>query len=299
MTYLIVGATGRVASHLTRQLLASGKPLRLLVRNADKARTLFADTLASAKGIAPEIIEGAFDDPVTLARAFDGANVAFLALGTSPEQVVLEQGLVDAAAKARLPHLVRLSVLGAHPNTIYEIGRRHGVLDDHLKASGLPYTVLRPAYFSSNLLLGAPSIAARGEWAGSAPTGRVALIDTRDVAEAAAVVMLRHEPRNETIELSGPESLSFAQMAERLGAILGRPIRYVAMEPHEIRQVRAALGLPAWRIDIGAGIDNAMEAGLNDRLTSGMQRLTGRPGRKLDEFIADHRLAFEPAASVS
>jgi uncharacterized protein YbjT (DUF2867 family) len=109
MTTLIIGATGRTAAHLALALARDGRPVRALVRNADKAE---AALQASARGI--EIVAGAFDDADVLARAFDGADTAFLALGTSQGQVALEKALIDGAARAKLPHLVRMSVLGAN-----------------------------------------------------------------------------------------------------------------------------------------------------------------------------------------
>src|SRR5882757_1641447 len=109
MSILIIGATGRVAAQLTRHLLDAREPVRLLVRNADKARASFA----GANTANLELVAGAFDDPAVLQRAFTGVRAAFQGLGTSPQQVALEAGLIDAATRAGLPQLIRLSVLGA------------------------------------------------------------------------------------------------------------------------------------------------------------------------------------------
>src|SRR5436190_22604280 len=173
MKVLIIGATGRVASHLTHQLLLAGVAVRILVRNGAKAKTAFA---SEGKGRV-DVVEGPFDDKATLRRAFDGVELAFQALGTSPLQVSLEKGLIDAAARMHVGHIVRLSIMGADRHTIYEVGRAHGEIDAHLTASRVPHTLLRPTYYTTNLLAAAGSIASEDRWYGMAPTGRVALVD--------------------------------------------------------------------------------------------------------------------------
>jgi uncharacterized protein YbjT (DUF2867 family) len=187
MNVLVIGATGNVGSYLTKRLREERVPVRALVRSSDKALTIFPD--ANDAGRPLEIVSGAFDDPAVLHRAFDGVDAAFLALGTSPRQVALEKGLIDAAARAHLKQLVRQSVLRQNVQATYEIARLHGELDAYVAASGVPHTDLRPAYFTSNLLAAAPSIASSDRWYGTAPTGRIAMCDPRDVGDAAAVVL--------------------------------------------------------------------------------------------------------------
>ncbi len=295
MTTLVIGATGRTASHLARRLAQDGHRVRALVRDAGKAETALQ---ASTLGI--EVVAGAFDDPAVLARAYDGVESAFLALGTSPSQVALEKALIDGAARAQLPHLVRMSVLGAErerDTATYEVARRHGELDAHLAASGVPHTLLRPAWFMSNLLARTASIAADSRWFGAAPTGRVAMIDTRDVADAAAAVILAPALRGRAYDLTGPESLTFAQAAARLGAVLGREIRYVPMTEDALAAATAARA-PAWLVDIVVGIDRGMEAGLHAELTSQVHELAGHAPRSFDDFARDHRAAFGGQAAA-
>ena len=286
MTVLVIGATGRVAAHLTKRLCADGVPVRALVRSPAKAAATFA-------GIAePEILAGAFDDQTVLRKAFDNIEVAFLALGTSLDQIRLEKGLVDAAAQAGLPHLVRLSVLDPDVHGPYEVARKHGALDEHLRASGVPHTLLRPAYFSSNLLAAAPSIAEHDRWIGTAPSGRVAIIDACDVADAAAAVIQDRGLRNAVYHLTGSAALTFPQVAEHFSAVLGRRISYVAVDEPAVRQSMAARGVPDWLVDVALGIDAAVRADRHAAVTGELRRLIGAPPRTVEDFIRDHRAAF-------
>jgi uncharacterized protein YbjT (DUF2867 family) len=136
-------------------------------------------------------------------RRYREVDAAFLGLGTSQEQEDLEKGLIDAARRHATPHVVRLSVLASNPGATYEVARRHGVLDGHLEKSGLSQTLLKPSYFMSNLLLAASSISSSGRWFGAIPSGLVAMIDARDVGDAAAAVILNPSLRGLTYDLTG------------------------------------------------------------------------------------------------
>jgi uncharacterized protein YbjT (DUF2867 family) len=290
MKTLVIGATGRVAGALASRLAEEGTSVRALVRDREKA--------AAALGDAIEIVDGAFDDRSVLARAFADVDSVFLALGTSQEQVALEKGLIDGAKLAGVPQLVRLSVLGAdkaRDTAFYEVARRHGELDAYLAASGVPHTILRPSYFMSNFLTRAPMIAGNDRWFGAAPTGRVSMIDTRDVADAAACILQKKELQNAAYELTGAEALGFPDVAETFSKILGRKISYVALDDATLRSNMAAR-VPAWLADIAVGIDLAIEAGLQSRVTDTFESLTGSAPRSLGNFIRDHKTAFSAAA---
>jgi uncharacterized protein YbjT (DUF2867 family) len=290
MQVLVIGATGNVGSYLTKRLREDRVPVRALVRSSDKALTLFPDADDAARPL--EIVSGAFDDPAVLDRAFDGVDAAFLALGTSPRQVMLEKGLIDAAARAHLKQLVRQSVLRQNVQAAYEIARLHGELDAYVAASGVPHTDLRPAYFTSNLLAAAPSIASSDRWYGTAPTGRIAMCDPRDVSDAAAIVLQKPSAQNTAYDLTGPAALTFPEVAAHFTEILGRPISYVPVDEATLRNGYATRGMPDWLSDIVLGLDAAMQAGDHARTTDAFQKLTGKSPRSVDDFIRDHATAY-------
>jgi NmrA-like family len=116
MPLLVTGATGRTSAGVVRHLRAAGEDVRVLVRDSDKAKQTFEDQ----DGI--EIVAGAFDDETVLAQAFDGADVAFLALGSSPDQIRLENAMIDGAVTAELPHLVKLSSMATSHDSALLVG---------------------------------------------------------------------------------------------------------------------------------------------------------------------------------
>jgi uncharacterized protein YbjT (DUF2867 family) len=292
MTILITGATGRTASHLTKRLLETGSRVRALVRNPERARTMFGGA-----GAHLEVVAGDFADQQLLDRAFDGVDRVFLALGTSPQQIGLEKALIDAAARARVQQAVRLSVLGSDPAAGWEVARRHGELDAYLAATGIPHTVLRPSWFVSNLLASARPIASADRWFGLVPTNRIAMIDTRDLADAAHVVLGDASLQDARYDLTGSDALTLAGVAARLSAVLGRTITYVPVDEGTLRQGLAKGGIPPFLVDIIIGIEHAMQAGEHATVTPDLERLLGRPARPIDDFIRDHRAAFAAQAA--
>jgi uncharacterized protein YbjT (DUF2867 family) len=287
MTTLIVGATGTVASPLTKQLLADGVPVRALVRDSDKARNVFGD----APGL--EVVVGAFNNQNVLEEALDDVELAFLSLGSSPLQVQLEKGFIDAAASANLPQLVKISTSDARHESLVPVGRWHAEIEDHLRASGVPNTLLRPSSFSINLLAAAaPSIAQADRWFGSAPSGRSALIDTRDVSEAAAAVIKQPALQNATYVLTGPQALTNSEIAEIFSRVLGREISYVPVDDDTVRKGIAAAGLPDLVADIAVGINQSVEAGAQETVTNDLAQIVGHQPRTVEQFITDHRDAF-------
>jgi uncharacterized protein YbjT (DUF2867 family) len=229
MPFLVTGATGRTSAGVVRHLRAAGEEVRVLVRDSDKAKETFEDL----HGV--EIVAGAFDDEAVLTKAFDGVDVAFLALGSSPDQIRLEKAIIDGAVKAELLHLVKLSSIATSHDSELFVGRLHAEIQDHLVASGLTYTLLCPASFANNLLYAAKSVAAENSWSGAAPTGRVAYMDIRDLSEAAALVLRDPALHGKTYDLSGPDAYTFPEIAELLTMILGHEVTYVPVSPDDRR----------------------------------------------------------------
>jgi uncharacterized protein YbjT (DUF2867 family) len=183
VSFLITGATGKTGSGVVRRLRAAGESVRVVVRDQERARKKFA-------GLGPvDVVEAALDDPEAMARAFDGIDTAFLVLGSSPDQARLEKSVIDAGIRAGLGHLVKLSGWKTAHGTPTVAGRLHADIEDHLAASGLAHTLLRPSVFMTNLLAAGPSVAATAQWSGAVPTGRVTYVDLDDLTEASTAVL--------------------------------------------------------------------------------------------------------------
>jgi uncharacterized protein YbjT (DUF2867 family) len=286
MPFLVTGATGRTSAGVVRHLRDAGEEVRVLVRDGDKAQKTF-DDLAGV-----EIVAGAFDDETVLAKAFDGVDVAFLALGSSPDQIRLEKAIIDGAVQAELPQLVKLSSIATSHDSLLFVGRLHAEIQDHLVASGLSYTLLSPASFANNLFYIAGSVAAKNSWSGAAPTGRVAYIDIRDLSEAAALVLRDPALHGKTYELSGPDAYTFPEIAELLSRILGHGVTYVAVPPDDRRSELLGQGVSEWFADLLLSLETSAEGGQIGSVTSTLRELLGHDPRTVEDFLTENAARF-------
>jgi uncharacterized protein YbjT (DUF2867 family) len=287
MTTLIIGATGQIAAPVFRHLHRDAVPVRSFSRDAGKAASVL-DTPGA------DITDGSFGDPAALDRAFaDVDRVLLSAWPMAPEQRAAQCAVIDAAARAGIAQLVRVSVLSAGHAALGAIQRSHAVLDDYLRASGVPHTILRPAVFDSTLVAQTASlVAADGTLTGSAPAGRIPFIDPMDVSRSAFAVLTSPATWNREYDLTGPGLLSYPDVAGLLAAELGTPVRYQALRPDELRALLSARGLPDAAVEVALARDAATEAGENEHLTDNVEHLTGRVPTPLSRYLHEHRAAY-------
>jgi len=286
MPFLVTGATGRTGAGVVRHLRAAGEEVRVLVRDSDKAEKTFDDL----HGV--EIVAGAFDDEAVLSKAFAGVDVAFLALGSSPDQIRLEKAIIDGAVHAELPHLVKLSSIATSHDSALLVGRLHAEIQDHLVASGLSYTLLCPASYANNLFYAAGSVAVENSWTGAAPTGRVAYIDIRDLSEAAALVLRDPALHGKTYDLSGPDAYTFPEIAELLSRILGYEVTYVPVSPDDRLSALLGNGVSAWFAELLLSLETSAEAGQIGTVTTTLKELLAREPRTVEEFLIENAARF-------
>jgi uncharacterized protein YbjT (DUF2867 family) len=281
---LVTGATGHIGSELVRLLADQGAPARALVHSPDKA--------APIQHLGLETALGDYEQPDTLDAAMKGCDQLFLLSPPSPRQPQQEQHVIDAARRAGLDHVVKQSVPWAGPDAPVVFCRWHGQVEQHLAQSGLAYTLLRPSSFMQNFLMSAQQVADQGVLYGMFGEGRVAFIDARDIAAAAAELLTNPGHQGASYTLTGPEALSAAEVAERLSAATGRQVRSVDLGPDGYRQALAGAGMPGWLVDGVVEGNTMLAAGHAATVTDEVARLTGRPPRTFAQFAADHRVAF-------
>jgi uncharacterized protein YbjT (DUF2867 family) len=287
MITTVIGATGRVGSAVVQRLLSTGATVRVLVRDPGKARQLFGD------GPRVEVRPVPLDDPAAVATAFQGSDTAFVAMGSVGLEANLQRIAIQAAAATPgLQQLVRLSVLNAGPDSLGINQRGHWSIDFAAQRAGIPYTTIRPSIFSASVLAGAPEIRAARTWTGLADTGRVALSDHRDVADAVAWILSDSSTWGRHHELAGPRQVSWPEAMQVLSAELGQTVTFSTASALDLVRRLTAAGVAPGQAELLVTREWAIMAGENERVTSTVRELTGQEPRTIESFFHENRDLF-------
>jgi len=286
MITTVLGATGRTGRLVVRHLLDSGQEVRVLVRDADKARELFGAQSRLT------ILRGSLSDPVAVGHAFAGSDTAFVALGSIGMEGNLQRVAIEAASRSSMRQYLRLSVLNAGEGSLGINQRAHSNIDFAAQVAGIPYATLRPAIFSASALVAAPEIRAQATWTGLADTGRVGLIDHRDVADAAFAVLTDESLWGAHYDLTGPELLSWPGVMALLSDELQTPVRFEVAEAFALVLALREAGVSSGQAELLVAREWALQAGENERLTDLVYQLTGHAPRPVSAFLHENRGLF-------
>ena len=283
--FLVSGATGTAGKEIVLQLASLGIPVKALVRDMAKATPF--------RGKCVHVEVGDLNEPATLDEAFKAVDRALLLPANNANQLEQERMFIDAAKRAGVQHIVKFSALGADdPKSGSRIIRWHAEAEDYLEASGLAWTHLRPCMFMQNLLGSAASIA--GEGAFYAPLGdaRVAHVDVRDIAAVAVKALTDRGHEGKAYTITGPEALTYSEVAGELTAALGKPVRYVDVPPEQFRQSLLGAGMPDWSADALLEIFEHVVKPLGAEVTNVIAEVAKKAPITFDQFARDHAAAF-------
>ena len=279
---LVFGSTGTVGGEVARQLIAAGEKPRLLVRSKAKAKAF--------EGKA-EIVEGDLDQPETLDSALKGVDKVFL-LATGTNGPELEIKAIDAAKKAGVKHIVKLSVIGADQPGL-TLAKWHARGEKHLMESGLAWTMLRPGNFHTNALGWASTIKAQGAFYQPTGEGKWASIDPADIAAVAVKALTTPGHEKKAYTLTGPESVSASQYAAKLSTAIGKPVKFVDVPPAAAEDGMSKMGMPKPYVDALLELMAAMKSGKADAVTEDVQKVLGRKATSFEDWAKKNASAFQ------
>jgi uncharacterized protein YbjT (DUF2867 family) len=283
---LVTGATGRVGGALVPLLKRAGASVVALVRDPKRAAAL------KSQGV--ELRQGDLSDPASLAPALAGIDKAFLASADSREQAVHEKNFITAAATAGIGHIVKLSAQSAGLLPPRSFGRYHREAEIALEQSGVPFTVLRPTFFMQSVLLFADDIKKKNKFMAPIKAGRVAMVDLRDVAAAAACCLADDSQRGKAYILTGPRAVDFAEIAKLIGQARGRNVGFTPLPAFVARLAMPhATGMPRWYANLVIDLFVALNKGAQTPITDSVYRLTGAQPRTVEAFLKENAAAFK------
>ncbi|WP_327673417.1 NmrA family NAD(P)-binding protein [Kitasatospora sp. NBC_00458] len=285
---VIMGATGATGGATLRSLTGLGVPVRALSR--DPARLLAG--LDDRTRPLVEAVAADAGDPRSLHVAFEGASQLFLTMENGPRQVEYELRAADLALWSGVEHVVKVSAPAAEPNSPVAISRGHHRIEEHLRKSAATVTVLRPYAFMQKLLLLSPGIAAAGLIHGAMGSARCNYVDCRDIGDVAATVLTNPDAAGGVYPLTGGRAYSYPELADLLGSLLGRPVRYLDLAPAELQaHLVGRAGMPDWLASHVVEIQQlAVER--PEAPDDAATRLTGRAPRTLESFLREYLHCF-------
>jgi uncharacterized protein YbjT (DUF2867 family) len=275
---LVIGSRSRTGRELVRLLRDRGTRFRILTR--------------SGEGLPAEGVTGDLAKPATLQAAMAGVDKVFLLSSPAHDEMAWHRNAIDAALRTGVRHLVRSSIVGADPHSRARFIRHHGESDEYLRASGVPYTIIRPNFYLHNVTAGwAPTLDPAGNYYAPAGEARISMVDARDVAAVAAVALTGGKHVGKTYDVTGPEALSHAAACEKLGRRLGRPVQYVPVDDDTARSAMLGAGLNAWftdsLVELYQDYRRSGENGYAAQVRKTVREITGTAPRTLDQALTD------------
>jgi NAD(P)H dehydrogenase (quinone) len=280
-TLLVTGASGQLGRRVVEILLdAEAGPVVAATRSPEKL-TALADRGA-------EIRRADFDDPASLAGAFDGADRLLLvstdALGHRLQQ---HRAAIGAAVRAGVKHIVYTSLPNPEkwgaPFTL-----EHAQTEEMLKTSRAGWTVLRNNLYADSLVPKLTNAVQSGQLAAAAGDGGAPYVSREDCAGAAAAALASSDFDGRTIDVTGPAVVTHAELAKIASDISRRQVTYVRTAPEELRKGFVALGMSRDEADVLVTIDVAIANGWPGAVTNAVEELTGHPPASVAELLAEH-----------
>ena len=282
MTYLITGATGNVGSLVTERLIARGIRPRIFVRDPEKARTHYGDRV--------EIHTGDLSDPKSLSLAFKEVDVLFL-VNSGPNIAKLDALAADIVLTEGVKRIVKLSSYDAREQNV-GTGVWHAAGEAAIRERGVPCTFVQPSGFMSNALYWARSIKNEEVLRSATGQGTIPFIHPADIADVAVEAMTREEYIGQSLAITGPESLSYAQISERIGAAIGKHIRFEDMSEEEVRAQQVAWNTPPPLVEARLSIFRAIREGRLAKVTDTVTRVLRRKPIAFDQWVKENAAFF-------
>jgi uncharacterized protein YbjT (DUF2867 family) len=276
---LVTGATGNTGSILVPSLIEAGKEVRAFVRNEEKASPL--------KNAGAEIYIGDLDNITSIVGALDGIEKVYLCTWNGPTASTQGKNVIEAIVRAGTnPYVVRHSAFGSDGSRLIQ---QINEVDNFLKESGLPWSIIKPTFFMQNLLMAAQTVQTDGniywDWA----DGKAGMIDIRDVATSAFGALTGRAENGKEYILTGPNSISMHEVADSFSNVLGKKINYIAV-PHEAsKDAMMGMGFPEFIVDGYIELNVGFTQNFANTTTDSVEILSGSAPKSINNFINDFK----------
>lgn len=283
----VTGASGTVGSEVVRQLRAAEIAFRAVYRASADVEA------ARARGI--DAIAADYRRPETLRAAFEGCDAVFLLGANAVDQTRLELNAVDAATAVGVRHIVKQSVMGAEAED-FSLARVHRPVERAIEASGATWTFLRANSFMQNVVTYmAPPIRSEGVFFSASGPARISHVDVRDLAAVAVHALTRRGHEGRAYTLTGPEALTYDEIASELSRAIGRPIAHIDLPPSDLRNGLLAQGLGEQLADRMLDLERYFREDRASRISDDVREVTGHEPGRFAAYAIDCATALQAA----
>jgi len=288
--FIVTGASGQLGRQVVDLLVQAGAgPIIAISRNPDK--------LADLAGKGVEARKGDFNEPASLEAAFEGGK-RILIISTDDlergKRLAAHSNAVAAATAVGIGHIVYTSFAGPVAESPIGFARDHEGTEKLIAESGADYTILRNNMYTDFLLMGGSQSVTMGKHFAAAAEGKTGYVTRADCARAAAAAVMTATGK-QTLDITGPETVSQAEVAAILSGIAGKEIPYIALPTEDLVQAMIANGLPEFMARVFASFDEAIAQGYLDVASGDLETLTGQPGQSVRDFLMANRGALLPS----
>ncbi|MFZ2510094.1 MAG: SDR family oxidoreductase [Gordonia sp. (in: high G+C Gram-positive bacteria)] len=281
MRIAVTGATGHLGGQVVESLLAHGvaaDDITAIVRSPAKGAGL--TEVGVRLGVA------SYDDEPALVSAFDGVDRLVLISGSEVGQRLAQHAnIINAAKTAGVQFIVYTSLLNLDTSEL-GLAIEHRGTEELLAASGIDHTLLRNGWYWENYASAIDSGKAAGKFFGAVGSAKVSGAARRDYAEAAAVVVTGEGHTGKVYELAGSPALSYPEIADAVGTVIGSAVVYVDQSVEEYQKTLEGFGMPAQTAAVYAAMDPIIAQGALYSESTGLQKLIGRPSTSAVEALS-------------
>ena len=288
-TLLVTGASGHLGRRVI-ELLLEAKAGHLI------ATSRSPEKLADLAELGVEVRQADFDRPEALVKAFSGADRLLListdAVDGTDRRIVQHRNAVNAAEQAGVKHVIYTSLTRPEPGTPILLAPDHHATEHALAASSLDWTVLRNNVYTDMLVMSLPQAVATGQLVAAAGEGGVGYVTREDCARAAAAALSATTSGRTTLDITGPEVVTYAALAQIAGDITGRPVSYLNVPPEAMVEGMVGAGFPQGVAELLVSFQTATAQGYLALATDTVAELTGTAPQSVRDFLLAHKAAL-------
>ena len=271
---VVTGVTGNLGGMVARLCKKNKIEVRNLARNVEKAEKLgFSNVFKSS-----------YDKSENTVKSLEGIKALFMVSGSeNPNRIQQHKDFIDAAKIAGVSHIIYLSFYNASKNSIFTLGRDHYATEEYIKENGFKYTFLRDNFYADFFV---DLCREYGEIKGPAGNRKVSAVVRSDVSEVAAKILENlGKWENQTLNMTGPEELSMAEIVKAVSEYFGKEIKYIEEKVEEAYESRKIWKAEQWEYDSWVSTYTAIAENEQSGISNDIEKVLGRKATSLAEYL--------------